>query len=72
MADNGKVRLSLELSNDLNALLEELTEKTHTSKADVLRKAIALMEVAVEAKQEGNRLGVLDKQNQVVTRIVGL
>jgi predicted transcriptional regulator len=65
------VKLSLEVSDDLNQTLERLAESTHASKSDVLRRAISLMEVAVDAKKQGQSLGVV--QGDVVkTRIVGI
>ena len=67
-----KVRLSLELSNELNNTLEELAEKNSTTKTDLLRKAIALIEVAVDAKENDQSLGVIDDKGRVVTKIVGL
>jgi predicted transcriptional regulator len=67
-----KVRLSLDVSTELNKTLEELAEKTSGSKSDVLRKAIALMEVAVEAKEHGQNVGVVDKKGALVTKIVGV
>jgi predicted transcriptional regulator len=67
-----KVRLTLEVSKDLNALLERLSEETGSSKSEVLRKAIGLMEVAVEAKQQGHVLGIADRDTPLRTRIVGI
>lgn len=66
------IRLSLEVSPQLNATLEELAEKTHGSKSDVLRRAIALMEVAVHAKEEGKKFGVANKDQELATEIVGI
>jgi len=66
------VRLSLELSPQANEKLEELAEKIHGSKSDVLRRAIALMEVAVKAREEGNKFGVAAKGQQLATEIVGI
>lgn len=73
-----KVRLSLDVSPELNSLLESLATRTGGTKSDVLRKAIALMDVAVDAKEGGKRLLLVDKPNAVtddprlVTEIVGL
>ena len=55
------VRLSLEVSPELNQVLENLANETHTTKSDVLRKAIALMEVAVEARDNNQKLYVSDQ-----------
>lgn len=67
-----KVRLSLDISAELNALLEQLASTTGGTKSDVLRKAIALMEVAVEAKRQGKKFGIADKDQQLATEIIGI
>ena len=67
-----KVRLSLDMSPELNALLERLAAMTGTTKSDVLRKAVALMQVAVEGKQRGLKIGLADKDQTLTTEIVGL
>jgi hypothetical protein len=66
------VRLSLDVSVELNDTLDEMAEKMHSSKSEILRKSIALMEVAVEEKARGNHLGVVNKQQQIIKEIVGL
>ncbi|MCA1634427.1 MAG: DNA-binding protein [Acidobacteria bacterium] len=67
-----KVRLSLDISPELNTLLEEIASKTGGTKSDVLRKAIALMEVAVDGKRRGLKLGLAEKDQPLTTEIVGL
>ena len=67
-----KVRLSLDVSPELNRTLDELATKIHGTKSDVLRKAIVLMELAVQAKDREQKLGIIDKNRHVVTEIVGL
>ncbi len=67
-----KVRLSLDISTEMNSLLEQLSEKTGGTKSDVLRKAIALMEVAVDAKRQGKKFGIAEKDQQLATEIIGL
>ncbi len=67
-----KVRLSLDISRELNDLLEELAARTGGTKSDVLRKAIALMEVAVDGKRRGLKLGLADRDQQLTTEIIGL
>lgn len=69
---NKKVRLSLDLSPETNEVLERLAKETHGAKSDVLRKAIALMEVAVKAKSEGKKFGVANPDQELATEIVGL
>ena len=67
-----KVRLSLDVSPELNELLEELASTIGGTKSDVLRKAIALMEVAVDAKRRGMKFGIAEKDQPLATEVVGL
>jgi len=70
---NGKaIRLSLDVSPDLNEMLEKMANKSHSSKSDILRKSIALMEVAVTEKAKGNHLGVVNEDRKIIKDIVGL
>jgi predicted transcriptional regulator len=67
-----KVRLTLTVSPELNETLEELAARSHSTKSDVLRRAITLLEVAAEAKARDEKLGLFDKDRKLVTEIVGL
>jgi predicted transcriptional regulator len=67
-----EVRLSLIVSPELNATLERLAERAHATKSDILRKAIALFDVAAEAKENDQRLAILDRDGKVVKEIVGI
>lgn len=67
-----EIRLSLDISPETNSLLEDLAKKIGGTKSDVLRKAIVLMEVAVEAKRQGRKLGIAEKDQPLATEIVGL
>lgn len=66
------IRLSLDVSPELNNLLDKMAQKIHTSKGDVLRRSIALMEIAVNEREKGNHVGILNQEQQLVTEIVGL
>ena len=67
-----KVKLSLFVSPQLNETIESIALQSGSTKSDVLRKALALFEVATEARREGNRLGILTKDRQLLTEIVGV
>jgi predicted transcriptional regulator len=67
-----RVRLTIDVTDELNERLDLLADELGGSKADVFRKAIALVEVALNAKREGKRIAVLDQRDRVVTTIVGL
>ncbi|MBT9460148.1 MAG: ribbon-helix-helix protein, CopG family [Rugosibacter sp.] len=70
--DKESIRLSLTVSPELNERLEQLAVTGHTTKSEVLRKAIALFDVVAEAKTEKKRFGILDQNKQLVTEIVGI
>jgi predicted transcriptional regulator len=73
MAAPHKVKLTLELTEDINNFLDEEAEQSGTTKSDVLRKAIALMKAASIGKQKGRELALIDpKSEKVVGHIVGL
>ncbi len=67
-----EVRLSLVVSGELNARLEEIAVASHATKSDILRKALALYDVVADAKQNKNRLGIFDKDKNLLTEIVGI
>ena len=67
-----KVRLSLQISDELNRVLERIAEETRSSKADVFRQALALMKVAHEGKKRGRHLGFAQDPAKLDTEIVGL
>jgi len=67
-----KVRLSLDVSPELNMKLDELSLKIQGSRSDVLRRALVLMDIAVRARDEGHKLGVVDKNQPLLTEIVGI
>lgn len=66
------VRLSLDVSNELNEALDRMAKDTASSKSDVLRKSIALFEMAVNEKKKHNHLGVFDESNKIIKEIVGI
>jgi len=70
--DKESVRLSLTLSPELNERLEQLAASNHTTKTEILRKAIALYDVVAEAKSEKKRLGILDQDKRLLTEIIGI
>lgn len=72
MSEKESVRLSLVVSPELNARLEKLAAAEHSSKTEILKKAIALFDVAYQAKTEDKRLGIFGSNKQLETEIVGI
>ncbi len=70
--EKDRIRLSLDVSPELNDLIEDLARRTDGTKSDVLRRAIALMDVAVKANERGKKVGVADEDETLSTEFVGL
>ncbi|WP_440963536.1 hypothetical protein ACL58G_24890 [Massilia sp. GER05] len=70
--DNEPIRLTLTMSPALNAKLEQLAAANCATKAEILRKAIVLYELACRASLKNQRLGVFDEDERLVVEIVGL
>jgi predicted transcriptional regulator len=64
------VRLSVTVSKSIDELLDRLAERSGTSKSEVLRKAIFLMEAAADAKDKGKLFGVTSADGKLETRIL--
>ena len=71
-SQSNRVRLNLVITKQLDVMLEKLAAENGTNKSDILRKALALYEVASDAKEQGNKLGIVSKDRQVLTEIIGL
>jgi len=67
-----KVRISLDVSPEMNRTLDELASSLNGSKSDVLRKAIALIDVAMKGKEKKQTVGLVDENDRLVTKIIGL
>lgn len=67
-----KIRLSLEVSKETDDLLVRLASDMNCSKSEVLRKAIALMEIATQAKQAGKKFGIARPDQELATEIIGI
>jgi metal-responsive CopG/Arc/MetJ family transcriptional regulator len=67
-----KVRMNLQVSSELNDLLEEIAGSTGSNRSEVIRQALALMKAAHDAKQKGKHIGIVTDATKLDTEIVGL
>ena len=67
-----KVRLNLQVSEELNTVLENIADSSGSTKTDVIRQALALMQVAHNAKKNGKHLGLVADADRLDTEIIGL
>lgn len=66
------VNLVLEASPKFDEKLNRLAAATGTSPETVLLKAVALYEVASDAKRRNEHIGILDTNQHVVAEVVGV
>ena len=60
------------MSPELNALLCEIAANSHMTVSDVLRRAVALADLAYQAKQNGHRLGIFDAERKLITEYTNI
>ena len=66
------VRLNVNITEELNTRLDELAEQSGSTKSELLRKAIALIDLAVTERGQGNKLAITDAKQHVLREIVGV
>lgn len=65
-------RLTVDVSPALNDTIERLALRFHGNKSDVVRRAVALIEIAAQAKDDGKKIGIAEKDQPLATEIVGV
>ena len=66
------IRMSLEMSPEAYARLQQLAASIDGTESEVLSKAVALLEIALEAKRAGKKIGVASNGQQLEQEITGL
>jgi hypothetical protein len=64
------IRFNLDVSPELDGTLEKLAQKIGGTKSDVLRQAISLMQIAIIAKENGKKVGIVDPNQNLTTEIM--
>ncbi len=64
-------KLNVQFNDRQNKTLEEMASELGTTKAGVLKTALALLEVAIRERKGGNSLGVINGE-KVVKEIIGI
>jgi predicted transcriptional regulator len=67
-----KIRLNLQVSEQLNSDLEEMADSTGSNRTEVIRQALALMKIAHQARREGLHLGLVSDPSKLDTELVGI
>lgn len=58
--------------DDTSKKIREISKLTHLSEAEILKRAIDLMEVAIDSWKNDQSLAIVDKNDQLTARITGL
>ncbi len=64
------VRLSLDLTPQMKQVLDDVARATGSTRAQVLRRALALMKVVVDAKQQQESPALIDGSGKVTARLI--
>ncbi len=72
MPKNETVRLTLDVSEDLNNVIESLAKAAGTNKSEILRRSINLMDFAYREAVEGKKVGSVSVDKPLDTEVVGL
>lgn len=67
-----RIQVNLELSPELYETISNLKQQINGDTAEVLLKGITLLEVALEAKQQGKQLWITDDKQNLETEIIGI
>jgi hypothetical protein len=70
--DEGRVLVSVTMSEDAYAMLDRLARSSGQELRDVIGKAFLLYEAAVEARKEGKAVGIAPNADVLDTEFVGL
>jgi len=69
-------RMSVELPEDINDLINRIAGEQGIAKTEVVRRAFAILKVAEEEKNSGGMLGMVRKTEdgklEAIARIVGI
>ncbi len=65
-------RMTVELSDDVNAQLEKIAAANGITKVEAIRRALSLLNVVAEEKAKGNGLAIVDGTVKPLARLVGI
>lgn len=71
MRKPGMVRLNLDVTEALHAELNRLAGVSGCTRADVMRRRLSLIKIAIDAQVQGHTLAILDKDRKVIATITG-
>lgn len=67
-----RVRLNLQIPEELNRQLEEMATSNSTTKSEIVRRAFALLKAAHRGVSEGKHLGFVKDAEKLDQEIIGV
>lgn len=67
-----RMQLTLEITEALDQELSRLAALKGLTKADVIRRGLALAKVAIDERARGNALGILDERGGLICELTGI
>jgi hypothetical protein len=64
--------VTVQIPDSSHAILEQIAKEKATTKVEILRRLLGLLEVVQEHKQKGNQMAVVDADGKLVSRLIGL
>ncbi len=71
MADN-KHRVNIVLNDSLNAKLEELAKSDGTTKTQIIKKALQLLDIVKKQENMKNTMAFVDSDDIIKQKVVGI
>lgn len=65
-------QITLNMNDEANKTISELAEKKGMTKAEILRRGLALLVAAEKAKQRGLKIGAAEKETTLVQEWVNI
>jgi hypothetical protein len=69
---SGEDMMTVQIPDSSDAILEQIARENSTTKVEILRRLLGLLEVVQEHKQKGNQLAVVGADGKFVSRLIGL
>ncbi|WP_445633402.1 CopG family transcriptional regulator [Nostoc sp. DSM 114161] len=69
---NERIQINLDLSPEIYETITNLSQQINRDNAEVLLKALSLLEVTVEAKQRGKHIWIADENQNLETEITDI
>ena len=67
-----KLRMNVQLSQELADVIDGIAEEADANRTDVIRQALALMKVAHEARKKGKHIGIVADPDKLDAEIIGV